>query len=59
MNKKTYEPPVVTKVRLEIKNSVLALCHSSTVGDSMDVPPGCRVNNTCFVGAPGGPPVRP
>jgi hypothetical protein len=28
-NKKSYEAPVVKKVRLAIKNAVLATCHTS------------------------------
>lgn len=33
MNKKPYEAPVVKKVNLEIKNSVLGVCYSSTLSD--------------------------
>ncbi len=29
MNKKPYEAPIVKKVRLEVRNAVLAVCHSS------------------------------
>jgi len=42
MDKKTYEAPTVTKVRLEIKNSILSVCHSSMIGDSNEAPGGCR-----------------
>jgi len=31
MTKKTYEAPMVKKVSLDVKNAVLAVCHSSTV----------------------------
>lgn len=52
MNKKTYEPPIIKKVHLEIKNAILSVCHSSMINDSADIAPGCRVNNTCALGAP-------
>lgn len=29
MNKKPYEAPIVTKVKLEVKNAVLSICHTS------------------------------
>lgn len=29
MNKKSYQAPTITKVRLEVKNAILAVCHSS------------------------------
>lgn len=29
MNKKPYEAPKVKKVKLEVKNAILATCHSS------------------------------
>lgn len=48
MKKKEYQAPSVTKVRLEIKNAVLGLCHTSPelepFGDS-----GCKVNPGCWV----------
>lgn len=46
MKKKLYEMPMVKKVHLEIKNSVLSVCHSSMVGDSNEIPGGCR----CTIG---------
>jgi len=50
MIKKIYESPVVRKVHLEIKNSLLSVCHSSLV-DADDTPPlGCR-SVQCFEGA--------
>jgi hypothetical protein len=52
MNKKPYKAPVVKKVRLEMSTAVLSVCHSSLVGDDMTVPPGCRVNEQCMMGAP-------
>ena len=42
MNKKVYEMPTVKKVHLEIKNSILSVCHSSMVGNSNEAPGGCR-----------------
>jgi hypothetical protein len=32
--KRTYDKPVLRRVRLEVKTSVLATCHSSTSWDS-------------------------
>lgn len=39
MNKKSYEKPIVKKVKLDIKNAVLAVCFSSTSGG---MEPVCR-----------------
>lgn len=47
MIKKSYETPVVRKVHLVIKNSILSVCHSSMINASASVFPGCRVNNQC------------
>lgn len=52
MNKKIYEPPVIKKVKLEVKNAVLSVCHSSMVGDDRDAIGGCRVTAACVSGAP-------
>jgi len=65
MDKKTYEMPTVVRVHLEIKNSVLSVCHSSMIGDSSSTPEGCRCPplGICALGDPGtgpwcvGPPV--
>jgi hypothetical protein len=53
MNKKVYEAPAVKIVHLEIKNAVLALCHSSTGGNPYEGP--CRISTACYYGAPGLP----
>ena len=48
--KQAYEKPLLRKVRLEVKTSVLAACHFSTAQQPMDDPipgAGCRVNQ-CF-----------
>ncbi len=29
MSKKIYEAPIVTKVKLEVKNAVLSVCHTT------------------------------
>ena len=29
MNKKNYEAPIVRKVKLEVKNAVLSVCHTT------------------------------
>jgi hypothetical protein len=42
-DKKPYEPPAVKKVKLEIKNAVLSVCHSSTNLDP-DYGSGCSIN---------------
>jgi len=48
-NKKTYSPPKLRKVRLEVKESVLGTCHSSPV-----LTPaaefGCSVTQNCWEG---------
>jgi hypothetical protein len=31
MNKKPYEAPTVKTIRLEVRNAILAVCHTSTV----------------------------
>lgn len=46
MKKKLYEMPMVKKIHLEIKNSVLSVCHSSMVGNDIDSPFGCRCAGT-------------
>lgn len=44
MEKKPYVAPLVTKVSLDIMNSVLAVCRSSTVADPLE---DCRVTQAC------------
>ena len=54
MKKKLYVMPIVKRVHLEIKNSVLSVCHSSMVGDAMEAPLGCRCTpGACAFGEPG------
>jgi hypothetical protein len=51
MNKKQYQKPVVKKVRLVMKNAVLADCHSSpnlTPRDDPTPGAGCLVNPACY-----------
>lgn len=49
MNKKTYEAPKVRKVRLEVRNAVLAICHSSPNLTPRDDPfPNCALNPGCY-----------
>ena len=48
--KQAYQKPLLRKVRLEVKTSVLAACHFSTALGPMDDPipgAGCRVNQ-CY-----------
>jgi len=49
MNKQTYQKPMLRRVRLEVKTSVLAVCNMSTVTQPKDFPlPGsCRLNG-CY-----------
>ena len=47
MNKKPYKAPVVKKVKLEIKDAILAVCHSSTI----TTPKGsstCEITPRCY-----------
>jgi hypothetical protein len=48
MNKKPYEPPVVKKVKLEIKNAILAACNTSSIIDPTGTL-GCHVTPRCYV----------
>ena len=49
MNKKPYEAPVVKKVRLEIKNAVLAVCHSSPNLTPKQAPiNNCALESACY-----------
>ena len=47
MNKRIYQAPKVKMVKLEIKNAILAVCHSSPnlipmiPGSGCDLTPGC------------------
>lgn len=52
MNKKPYQAPAIKKVRLEIKNAVLAVCHNSPnltprAGTYPNITP-CRVTVGCY-----------
>ncbi|HOE69587.1 MAG TPA: hypothetical protein PLE10_03725 [Brevefilum sp.] len=48
MNKKTYAAPQVKKVKLEIKNAILAVCNQSpSVMDPKDGPVPCSITN-CY-----------
>jgi hypothetical protein len=56
MQKKNYEAPKINRVKLEIKNSILSVCHSSPNmtpngfdGDT------CAISQTCFNPAGGYP----
>lgn len=49
MEKKPYEAPMVKKVRLEVKESVLAVCHTSQSLDPSYLPGGCQlISNHCL-----------
>ena len=47
MNKKRYEAPKLKKVRLVVRNSVLAACHSSPNLDPKGVL-GCSLEQGCY-----------
>ena len=59
--KTTYEPPIVNKVRLEIKNAVLANCHSSPNITPKSGTIQCSVSTGCYnpptPPLPGGSPI--
>jgi len=48
MNKKRYEAPAVKRVRLVIKNSVLAVCHSSPNTTPKDNGISCQISVACY-----------
>ena len=51
MSKKQYQPPTITKVRLEIKNAVLANCNNSpnlTPKNGGGIPGPCTALSGCF-----------
>ncbi len=50
MNKKQYKAPSVIKVRLDVQNSVLATCNTSTINQAQDMPtPGAGCGpNMCY-----------
>jgi hypothetical protein len=47
IQKKQYEPPTVKKVNLEIKNAVLALCHTSPDFTPSTTSP-CQLTPGCY-----------
>jgi hypothetical protein len=53
MNKKHYIAPEVKRVRMDINNAVLSVCHSSNIGDSGFAAGGCR-SVSCSATAPSG-----
>jgi hypothetical protein len=49
-NKQAYEKPLLRKVRLEVRTSVLATCNTSTIPTPQDIPipgGGC-LDNFCY-----------
>ena len=46
MNKKPYQKPTIQKVRLSIKDAILATCHSSPNLTPKD--PDCAVATGCY-----------
>ncbi len=50
MNKKTYVKPVVKRVDLKIKNSILAVCNASpTIMDPKIGPVPCSAETGCYL----------
>lgn len=47
MNKKQYEAPIVKRVKLEVKNSILSVCFSSLIADPSGLEIACRANGMC------------
>ncbi len=47
MNKKTYQAPAVKKVRLMVKNAILAVCHTSPVNDPKGTS-SCKLTPRCW-----------
>jgi len=53
MDKRSYSAPQIREVKLEIKNSILAVCNiSPTIMDPRIGPVACSVETGCY--APGG-----
>ena len=50
MNKKQYEAPIVKRVKLEVKNSILSVCFSSLITDPSGQELACRMNGVCAMG---------
>jgi hypothetical protein len=49
MKNKLYEAPAIKKVRLVVKNAVLAVCRtSSSATPANDPGPDCKINPGCF-----------
>ena len=50
MNKKKYEAPVLKRVKLEIKSTILSVCFSSMILDPSGLENACRINSFCAMG---------
>lgn len=50
MNKKKYEAPVVKRVKLEIKSTILSECFSSMILDPSGFELACKANGICAMG---------
>lgn len=49
MQKKNYEAPKINRVKLEIKNSILSVCHSSPNMTPLGVGgDSCLMLDTCY-----------
>lgn len=51
MDKRTYSAPQIREVKLEIKNSILAVCHQSTVTMDPKIADGvpCSLEVGCYI----------
>ena len=52
MEKKNYTAPKVIRVKLVVKNAILAVCHSSTDLAPYTEPFTCQVTSGCYTTAP-------
>ena len=50
MNKKKYEAPVLKRVKLEIKSTILSECFSSMITDPSGFENACKLNGLCAMG---------
>lgn len=51
MNKRTYAAPRIKRVKLEIKNAILAVCNQSpTIMDPKVGPVPCSAAVGCYIG---------
>jgi hypothetical protein len=53
MQKKRYQTPTITRVKLIVKNSILSVCHSSPqMTPGPPITEACTMVTTCFQTSP-------